>query len=75
MNRHLAEINESKYLTLFPTNESKGKIKNYKELPSKYRHLIISITKNSDNDDKHYLKIKFNSDEMLRIKKQQKFLA
>ena len=53
MNRYLAEINESKYLTLFPTNESKGKIKNYKELPSKYRHLTISITKNSDNDDEH----------------------
>ena len=69
LQKYLAEINESKCLTLFPTNESKGKILNYEELPSKYRDLIISITKNSDNNDENYLKIKFNSDEQLRIKK------
>ena len=36
---------------LVPTNESKEKIKKYNELWIKIRHLIKSITKNSDNYD------------------------
>ena len=48
---------------LVPTNESKEKIKKYKEIWSKIRNLIRSITKNSDDYDEKYVKIKFNSDE------------
>ena len=44
----LPEINENKYLTLVPTNESKEKIKRYEELWSKIRDLIRSINKKSD---------------------------
>ena len=51
VNGHFEEINGNKYLTLVPTNESKGKIKKIEELWSKIRDLIRSITKNSDDYD------------------------
>ena len=35
VNGYFEEINENKYLTLVPTNESKEKIKKYEELWSK----------------------------------------
>ena len=66
---YLKEINTNKYLTLVPTNESKEKIKKYEELWSKIRHLIGSITKNSDDYDEKYMKIKFNSDDKLPLNK------
>ena len=50
------EINESKHLTLVPTNESKEKIKEYEELRSKIRDLVRSVTKNSDDYDEKYMK-------------------
>ena len=59
MNGCFKEINRNKYLTLIPTNENKEKIKEYEELWSEIRYLIRSITKNSDDYDKKY--IKFNS--------------
>ena len=62
VNGYFEEINENKYLTLVPTNESKEKIKKYKKLLSKIKDLIKSITKNSDDFDEKYLKIKFNLD-------------
>ena len=63
------EINESEYLTPVPTNESKEKIKKYGELWSKIRDLIRSITKNLDDYDEKYMKIKFNSDDELPLNK------
>ena len=45
---------------LVPTNESKEKIKKSEELWSKIRDLIRSITKNSDDYDGKYMKIKSN---------------
>ena len=53
------------YLTLVPTNKSKEEIKIYEELWSKIRDLIRSETKNSDDYDKKYMKIKFNWDDIL----------
>ena len=44
VNRYFEEINGDKYLTLFPTNESKEKIKKREELWIKIRDLIRSIT-------------------------------
>ena len=41
------------------------KNKKYEELWSKIRDLIRSITKNSDDYDEKYMKIKFNSDDEL----------
>ena len=54
------KINKSKYLTLVPTNKSQEKIKKYKEMWSKIRDLIRSITKTSDDYGKKCIKIKFN---------------
>ena len=45
MNGYFKEINENKYLTLVPTNESKEKIKKYEELWLKIQDLISLILK------------------------------
>ena len=37
---YFEEINGNKYLTLIPTNESKGRVKTYEELWVKIRDLI-----------------------------------
>ena len=60
LNDYFEQTNGNKYLTLIPANESKEKIKKYEELWSKIRDLIRSITKNSDDYDKKYVKTKFN---------------
>ena len=49
--------------------KAKRNLKKYGELWSKITDLIRSIIKNSDNYDKRYLKIKFNSDDELRLNK------
>ena len=40
----------------------------------KIRDLARSITKNSDDFDEKYMKIKFDSDDILPLNKTQKFL-
>ena len=69
MNGYFEEINKNKYLTLFPTNESKEIINKYQELWNKIKDLIRSITKNSDDYNEKYEKIKFNSDDELPLNK------
>ena len=69
VNGYFEEINKSKYLTLVPTNETKEKIKKYEELWSKIRDLIRSITKNSNDYDEKYMKIKLDSDEEFPLNK------
>ena len=69
LNGYFEEINKIKYLTLVPTNESKEKIKKYKELWIKIKDLIRSITKNSDHYDEKYMKIKFSSNDELPLNK------
>ena len=63
----LKEFNKSKYLILVPT--SKEKIRKFEELWSKPRNLITSMTKNSDDYDEKYMKIKFNTDDELSLNK------
>ena len=57
-------INGNKCLTLVATNESKEKIKKYEELQIKNRDLR-SMTKNLDDYDEKYMKIKFDSNDNL----------
>ena len=64
---YFEEINENKYLTQVPTDESKQKVEKYEELWSKIRYLIRSITKKLDDYDEKYKKIKFNSDDELAL--------
>ena len=69
VNGYFGEINGNKYWTLVPTNESKEKIKEYEELWNKIRDLITLITKNSDDYDENYIKLKFNLDDELPLNK------
>ena len=69
MNGYFEEINGNKYLALVPSNESKEKIKKYEELWIKIRDLIRSVTKKSDDYDKKYIKIKFDSDDKVPLNK------
>ena len=69
VNGNFEDINKNKYLTLVPSNESNEKIKKYEELRSKIKDLIRSVTKNADNYDKKYIKIKINSDGDLPLNK------
>ena len=59
VNVYVEKIDKNKYLKLFPSNESKEIIKKYEELLSKIRDLVRSATKNSDDCDEKYLKIKW----------------
>ena len=53
MNGYFEEINENKYLTPVPANESKEKIKKYEELCIIIRDLIRSVTRKPDDYDKN----------------------
>ena len=60
-------------MTLVPIDESKDTLKKHEELWSKIRDLITSKTNNSDDYDEKYIKIKFNSDDDLHLKKLLEF--
>ena len=68
INGYNEDSHGNKYLTLVPTNESKDTIKKYENLWSKIRDLH-----NSDNYDEKYMKINFNSDDDLPLKKTLEF--
>ena len=52
INRHIEENNESKCLTLVPTDKSEGKLRKYEKMTTKIRDLIRSVSNNSDDYDK-----------------------
>ena len=56
-------------MTLVPTNEGKDALKKYKEPWDKIRDVIRSTTNKADYYVKKYMKIKFNSDNNLPLKK------
>ena len=56
-------------MTLVLTNESKEITKKYEELWSKIRDIIRTITNNSDDYDKKYIKVKFELDDDLPLNK------
>ena len=69
VNGYFEEINGNKYLTRVATKESRDKIKKYEELWIKIRNLIRSITKNLDDCDQNYMKIKNNLHDELPLMK------
>ena len=75
VNGYFEEINGNKYLTLVRTNESREKIKKYEAVWSKIRDLIRLISKNLDDYDIKYVKIKFNSDDKLPLNKTIEILS
>ena len=72
INGYIEESNKNKYLTLVTTEESVDTLKKHEELWNKNGDLIKSITSSSDNYDKKYSKIKFNSDDDLLLNKTPK---
>ena len=56
-------------MTLPITDESKDMLQKHKELWTKIRDFIRSKTNNSNGYDEKYMKIKFNSNDNLPLKK------
>ena len=69
INGYIEESNGNKNLNLVSTDGSKNKLTKYEELWSKIRDLIRSKTNNSDDYDEKYMKIKFNVNDNLPLKK------
>ena len=66
---YIGENNGNKYLTLVRTDGSINTLKTYEKLWTKTRDLIRSKTNNSDDYDEKYMKIRFNSNDDLCLKK------
>ena len=69
VNGYFEENNGIKYLRLVADNDIKEEIRKYKELWIEIRDLTRSVTKNSDDFDEKYMKIKFNSHNELPLNK------
>ena len=69
VNGSFKEINKNKYLTLVPTNEIREIRKRYAKMWIEIRDLIRWMTKNLDDYDKKYMKLKFNLDDELPLNK------
>ena len=69
INGYIGENNGNKYLTLVRTDGSINTLKTYEKLWIKTRDLIRSKTNNSDDYDQKYMKIRFNSNDDLSLKK------
>ena len=59
VNGYFEEISKHKYLALVPTNKCKEILQKCEELCSEIRDLISSITKNSGDYNKKYMKSNF----------------
>ena len=73
INRYIEESNRNKYLVVVPPVEWNDTLKKYEELWGKFRYFNRSMINNFDNYDEKYMKIKFNSDDDLALKKTLKF--
>ena len=62
INRHIKESNGNKIFKLVRTDKSKDTLKTYEELWNKIRALVRSVTNDSDDYDRKYMKIKLTSD-------------
>ena len=68
----IKEITGNNYVTLFPTDESKGTLKPYEVLRNNVRGLVKVIINNTDNYDEKHMKVKCNSDDDFSLKKTRK---
>ena len=69
LNGYTEKYNENQYLTLTLINKRKDTVKKYEELWTKIRDVVCLTSSDSDDDDKKYIKIKFDSDDDLGFKK------
>ena len=63
------EISGNKYQKQVPTNENKEKIKKYEKLWFKTRNFVRSITRNLNDSNEKYIKIKLDPDEKFPLNK------
>ena len=69
LNGYTEKYNENQYLTLTLINKRKDTVKKYEELWTKIRDVVCLTSSDSDDDDKKYIKIKFDSYDDLGLKK------
>lgn len=69
LNGYTEKYNENQYLTLTLINKRKDTVKKYEELWTKIRDVVCLTSSDSDDDDKKYIKVKFDSDDDLGFKK------
>ena len=69
INGYIEKSDGNKYLKLVLTDEGKDILKKYEKLWTKIGDLIRSKTNDSGNYYEKYMKIKFNSDDYLPLKK------
>ena len=73
---YIKEKNVNKYLVFDATDESKELLKNYTDVWDGIKYEIKTINGSKENNyEKDYMKIKFNSDNDLPLKKSLKFHA
>ena len=71
--RYIEEINENKYLIFDSIDENKELLKKYNDVFNGIRNKIKKISGDECDYEKDYMKIKFNSDDDLPLKKPLKF--
>ena len=70
---YIEEKGVNKYFIFDSTNENKELLKKYNDVFNGIRNKIKKISGNECDYEKDYIKIKFNSDDDLPLKKQLKF--
>ena len=70
---YIEEINENKYLIFDSIDENKELLKKYNDVFNGIRNKIKKISGDECDYEKDYMKIKFNSDDDLPLKKPLKF--
>ena len=71
--RYIEEKGVNKYLIFDSADENKELLKKYNDVFNGIRYKIKEINSNDCNYEKDYMKIKFNSDDNLRLNKPLKF--
>ena len=72
-NGYIEEKNGNKYLIFDSTDENKELLKKYNDVFNEIRNKIKKISSDESDYKKDYMKIKFNSDDELPLKKELKF--
>ena len=74
-NGYIEEINENKYLIFDSIDENKELLKKYNDVFNGIRNKIKKISGDECDYEKDYMKIKFNSDDNLPLKKPLKLFS
>ena len=70
---YIKEKGVKKYLVLVSTDENKELLKKYSDVWNEIKNKIKEVNDSECNYEKHYMKIKFNSDDDIPLNKPLKF--